>query len=319
VATRLRAEHALIRGLREGGSETELTRAFASVLDVEPRMTSEFLRLVVRAAPYGDRIDLSDLPVELRCSAEERVAEGRADLTLYDPERRWHAIVEIKLYAGYGTDQIHRYLRSFHPTAKWRALVAITRNVPYHGEDADDPCWAGSVRWARLLPALRMLRPSNDALAAQWPLFLDVLEEEGSMGFTNAKPELFEAWARFPDARGHMIDFVDSIREALLDALREELLRPGNGTMARQELAGFAGRGRKQDRVISPALGKVVAGFKVPAGVRPNKLRTDSPKRNPRPRARFGRRDRRRHTDLKLPRPEVWSSEQVPLHQIHDA
>ena len=43
-------EHALIRALRDTRSETELTRALAAVLDAEPEMAAEFVRLVVRKA-----------------------------------------------------------------------------------------------------------------------------------------------------------------------------------------------------------------------------------------------------------------------------
>jgi hypothetical protein len=58
IRGRIRPDHALIRGLRETGSETELTRALASVLGVEPAMASGFLRVVVEAAPHRMRIDL---------------------------------------------------------------------------------------------------------------------------------------------------------------------------------------------------------------------------------------------------------------------
>ena len=102
MAVELGPEHALIRALRNTRSETELTRALAAVLDAEPEMAAEFVRLVVGKAPHGDRVDLGVLPARLRCSAEDKVAEGRADLTFADEGRRWHVIFELKIYAGYG-------------------------------------------------------------------------------------------------------------------------------------------------------------------------------------------------------------------------
>ena len=72
----------------EHWSETELTLALAAVLDAEPEMAAEFVRLVVRKATHADRVDLTALPARLRCSAEDKIAEGRADLTFADKEHR---------------------------------------------------------------------------------------------------------------------------------------------------------------------------------------------------------------------------------------
>jgi hypothetical protein len=179
-------EHALIQALRDAASETELTRALAAVLDAEPEMAAEFVRSVVQKAPHGARVDLTSLPTRLRCRAEEKISEGRADLTFEDEEWRWHVIFELKIYAGYGHDQIGRYLRSFRRSADRHVLASITRDVPTYGDyEAEDARWAGSVQWAKLLPDLSALRPRNLMLAGQWPLFLDVLEKEGSMGFVS--------------------------------------------------------------------------------------------------------------------------------------
>ena len=194
----LAARHALIAGLRHGRSETELTRALASVFTAEPMLGASFLRLVLSHAPQAGGIDLSSLPAALECRAEQALDEGRADLSFTDAAGRWHAIVEIKIYAGYGHDQVGRYLRSLR-SAEHGVVVAVTRDVPTYGESVVDTRWAGSVQWSTLLPGLRRLRPIDPDLAAQWPLFLDVLEAEGDMGFTKANTELFQAWANYPD------------------------------------------------------------------------------------------------------------------------
>lgn len=258
-------KHALIQGLREGGSETELTRAIAAVLSADPEMASAFLRLAVEAAPHGRSIDLSDLPHRLDCVAEARVNEGRADLSFRDESDGWHAIVEIKIYAGYGHEQIHRYLRSLRADERG-VVVAITRDVPTYGDYVDgDPRWAGSVQWGRLLPGLRELRPRDPDLAVQWPLFLDVLEMEGSMGFTKADDRLFRSWADYPSARQHLVEFLDTVRRPLLDSLREALAPvAAHGSKERVEAAEFATRGKVR-RAVVPRLGEVLVGFRVPA------------------------------------------------------
>lgn len=257
----LAARHALIAGLRHGRSETELTRALASVFAVEPLLAVSFLKLVLEHAPRAGGVDLSGLPAEgLECRAERSLEEGRADLSFTDAAGRWHAIVEIKIYAGYGPDQVRRYLRSL-PPVKHGVVVAVTRDVPTYGESTTDKRWAGSVQWSTLLPGLRQLRPVDPDLAAQWPLFLDVLEAEGDMGFTKANDELFRAWANYPIARQHLMEFIDTMRRALLDELRLALVGPGRSGEAAAE---FSTRG-KLERAVIPRLGTIHIGFRVPA------------------------------------------------------
>ena len=250
-------EHALISGLREGGSEVEVTRALASVLAHEKRMAAQFVRLVIESAPRGKRIDLRDLPEELSCVAEQHVAEGIADLTFSDDAGRWHAIVEIKIHAGYGHDQIERYLKSFHADSHRNVLVAITRNVPTYGDsEGEDPHWAGSVRWAKLLARMRELTPANKLLADQWPLFLDVLEKEGSMGFTSPQASLFQAWSQYPQARKHIVDFINTVREPLEQALSAAIAAaPGEKPRPRLVTRG------KSKVAVAKYLGKILVRF----------------------------------------------------------
>ncbi len=262
----LAAKHALLSGLREAGSETELTRVLASLFGADPVMAGAFVRLAVSEAPRGMNIDLGDLPAMLSCVAEKAVSEGRADLSFTDQEGRWHVIVENKVYAGYGHDQIRRYLRSLDGTERG-VVVAITRDVPTYGDlHDDDPRWAGSVRWGQLLPYLRQLPVADPELKRQWPLFLDILEEEGAMGFTRPKSELFRAWADYPASRAHLVDFVDSVRLPLLDALRLVLTGdPDPDSPVRLSAADFATRGKAQ-KAVTPRLGTIRLDFRIPAG-----------------------------------------------------
>lgn len=265
MAVGLTSAHALFQALRDTRSETELTRALAAVLGADPIAAADFVRAVAESAPRAGAAAVDDLPLELLCLAEQRVEQGRVDLEFFDAERTWHVIVEIKVYARYGRDQISRYLESFRGDATRTLLAAITRDVPTYGdlEDAGDPRWLGSVRWAKLLPRLRALPFQDDSLAAQWPLFLDVLEAEGSMGFTRADPDLFAAWGASVPARNHMIDFLDPLWQPMLDALRDALADAGEEG-PRESLAGVFMRGRVQ-RAVHPQLGKVLVRFRVPA------------------------------------------------------
>lgn len=262
---KLDPEHALLQGLREGGDEAELTRAIAAVLSTEREMAADFVKLVLKNCSNAKNLDLSGFPLSLECTTEETVREGRVDLSFVDGAGEWHVIIENKIYASYGRDQIGRYLRSFHEDATRAILAAITRDVPTHGEPGDgEKHWAGSVRWARLLPGLRELKPRNPELARQWPLFFDVLESEGSMGFTQPDMDLFGAWAQYAEARQHMVDFIDAVRRPVLGALRDELASGESNVRAREALADFMTYG-KIKRVVAPRLGKVVIEFKIPA------------------------------------------------------
>jgi hypothetical protein len=247
-----------------------LTQAVASVLAAEPKMAADFVQLVFAAAP--NPVDMTDLPTRLECRAEQVVAEGRADLSFVDEARHWHVLVEIKIYAGYGEDQVGRYIRSLNDAPR-AALVAITRDVPTKDDSAHrDNVWAGSVQWSRLLPGLRALLPEDPDLRRQWPLFLDVLEEEGSMGFTRADAELFRAWAQFPRAQPHLVDFVDSLRRALLEVINHELAARAAGDSSLPADAQEVRSGRA-GRVVTPRHGKIAVGYQIPAALQGERLR----------------------------------------------
>jgi hypothetical protein len=63
----------------------------------------------------------------------------------------------------------------------------------------------------------------NADLDRQWKLFLDVLEEEGSMGFTKPNADLFTAWAQQRGATVHVEGFVEMLRDPILVTLNQVL------------------------------------------------------------------------------------------------
>jgi hypothetical protein len=252
----LEAKHALIGALRDRGRETELTQAIAAVLAADPRMASEFVRLALAKAPRSRGLEIPD---SLACRAEESVEKGRLDLSFSDPTSDFRVAVELKIHAGFQGDQLQRYLDHL-PTNG--SLVAITRDVPTYGDPVeDDPRWHGSVRWGKLLDDLRNLLPADPELARQWPLLLDVLESEGSMGFTTPDPQLFRVFERSREARDHIELFMDSIRMPLLQGLAKTL------GVEETEIA-FEARGKKR-RMVFPAQRMMSVAFRIPPSDKP--------------------------------------------------
>lgn len=210
---------AILRGLRRAGDEPQLTRALAATFQADPQMGAQFVELVLAALAPHRRLSL---PSHLECSTEELVEAGRPDLRFRADG--WDVIVELKIYASYGRDQLDRYL-SVLEDVDGAFLTAITRSVPRYGEpSADgDARWLGSVQWRRLLPGLRGMRSADEQLNSQWPVFLGVLEEEGSMGFTQPKPDLFRVFAQLRETRLHTDEFVEALQMPLLEALVKAL------------------------------------------------------------------------------------------------
>jgi hypothetical protein len=260
----LEPRHRLIEALRVQRDEAQITRAIASVLSSDGTMAAAFVAVVLAGAPRRDRI-VFRVPSELGCRAEESLDDGRADLSFIDSEREHRALLELKVHSGYGDDQILRYLKSLPTDPVKNVLAAITRTVPTYGDEHDDPRWAGSIRWGRLVDGLRGLRPSDDDLAAQWSVLIDVLEQEGAMGFTGDDAEMLAAWAKAAPARDHAEEFVNVLRLPLLDVLRRELVAGGLAQDPLRAASSFS-RGRRGQRVVFPQRGKMQVRFCVPAG-----------------------------------------------------
>jgi hypothetical protein len=195
------------------------------------------------------------LPDSLVCTAEEVVADGRLDLRLTGHE--WDLIVELKIHAGYGRGWLSRYLAARNPV-EHAYVVAVTRSVPLGEPPADRRGgWLGAVRWRALLPGMRRFDFQDPVLGEQWRLFLDVLEEEGSMGFTRADPTLFTIWAQQRVARKHVEELLRLLQPPLLVALQGTL---GGGTDSADSYRTRSGR-----PVVSWAVwGKADLPFRVP-------------------------------------------------------
>jgi hypothetical protein len=168
-----------------------------------------------------DRLDGPFLPAStpLDVIAEEAVRGSRFDLRFRGAG--WDVIVELKIHADYGPGWLDRYRDSL-TQVEHAYVAAITRDIPW-GELPPDQAnrWLGATRWRDLLPGLRTLPVGDPELRTQWLLFLDVLEEEGSMGFTRPDPNLFDDFARARLATGHMEELLRVLERPLLHALRD--------------------------------------------------------------------------------------------------
>jgi hypothetical protein len=242
----------------------------------------DFVQLVVDTAERDGAKDnarrFSDrgIPPDISCRAEEHLRDtddiglGRVDLrfdgTLFT------LFVENKLYSGYGDEQVSRYLRALKrlPPEGRSALVAITRTVPTYGEPAldSDPRWLGSLRWARMLDGLRDLSVGDSRLREQWPLFLDVLDQQGDLGMTTADAELIRAWARYRDGRAHLEGLLDQVWARASEVVQREMVNTYQRRAKKGELADIYRRGKKRQVVVQRDQTRVFLGFCIPAIVK---------------------------------------------------
>lgn len=231
-------QHAILKGLRDPGSETELTRVLAAAFNADPALAAGFVRAALRRSKRPDDPRWDQLPDEFECRSEVQIAEGRVDLEFKSLESGWRVLVELKIDAGYGFEQIERYIRCLDPGDERQVLLSITRDSPKYGDPPLDgrPNWTGSLAWAAILDDLREL-PANRLVGDHWRLLLDILEDEGSMGVTKVKPELLRSWAQAAEARRHAVAFMEGLRSPLLVAV-QEAFEPAFPTLAASERAG---------------------------------------------------------------------------------
>jgi hypothetical protein len=204
----------VLRALRRPRSEVQITATIAAICQ-DRRAASRFVRVVLGSSPRPPGW-LDRLPEELTCSSEREVPDGRVDLRFSDDAQELTVLMELKVDAVFGREQLSRYLGALPADSDRGALVAITKTTPLTGEQkADmDKRWVGSVRWGRILPSLRELAPQPSQVDTQWRMFLDILEEEGAMGYTTPDPELLDAWAKARPAEKHIVRLLDSLYEA---------------------------------------------------------------------------------------------------------
>jgi hypothetical protein len=273
--------HALVWGLRRRADEAQLTQAVAAIARVDPRFGATFVDILLAAAATGALAEnvrafrAEGLPDTLDCRAEASLGEeGRVDLRF--DGRDLTLFVEVKLYSGYGHEQVRRYLHAVRrlPRGTRSALIAVTRAVPTYGEPQldEDERWLGSVRWAHLLGRLQELPIADAQLAAQWRQLLDVLDKQGDLGMTRADADLIRAWARYRQGRDHLSDLLDQVWPRALDVIRAELAARYRRKAPPSELVDVERKGKHRKVIIQRDQTRVFLGFCIPAIVKDSAL-----------------------------------------------
>ncbi|RKQ90930.1 PD-(D/E)XK nuclease superfamily protein [Solirubrobacter pauli] len=270
--------HALVVGLRRPGDEVQLTNVIAAIGAADARFATGFARAVLdqvaddcaytaaaqeRLKPIPDALEVDR---ERRLSDEDGNRLGRIDLIFEEPgeQSQFTLLVENKLYAGYGPEQLARYHRALREVRKRGGrggLVAVTRDVPARGElEPTEEEWLGSIRWARLLPRLRGLSPQDAGVAGQWQRLLEVLDEQGDLGMTTIDADAVRGWAKYSDGRVALRWLLEQVHGETLATLRTELRRYRTGR-SENELAGQL----KASSIVQATVYEVKFGLSVPA------------------------------------------------------
>lgn len=272
-----RSSTAILRVLRSGRDEAQLTQVIAAVASDDDEVAGELARLLVRATPEENgkqREALGPVPSTLRCRPEATLRSsagqrhGRVDLRFDDETREFTLLAELKLHSGYGEEQIQRYQSALNelPTGRRSGLLAVTRNVPGAGEPAaDTPHWLGSLRWTEIYDGLLNLPIKDKELRSQWRLLLSVIEEEEDFGVKELELKELEGWAAYLRTREKLERLIEDVAPKALEHLRELLVeRDAWAGTPKEGTADLLKRGN-ENKVPYPTQTTVQARFFVPA------------------------------------------------------
>lgn len=218
----------LLISLRRQGDEAQLTQALAAFASHDRVFARELLCTWLAFADAEKLDRLGPIPVELECRAEVSYGHhGRIDLEFSGPAESFLVLVELKLFAGYGDDQLLRYVRAAKEAPFERsAVLAVTRNVPSFGENEVDsePEWLGSVRWGKAFDAMAELESAAEPQFSEaWRAFLRACKSKGDFGVV-ADPNDLIAWARYTAGKQALIGIMNELAEPALEAVRSSLI-----------------------------------------------------------------------------------------------
>jgi len=180
-------ETGVLRALHKDTDERQWQRVLALALREDLGNARAFAEAVLRSAAQdktgGQRTaDLLDrLPETVRVFTEQPLHAttrrgspllGRADMVFRSGGRDdWSVVVELKLTAGYGTDQLARYLDYGAPVLS----VVGDREDNAAREVSGHSGWLGEALWRDLQPTLRALRWPRGG-NAMWLALLDGMQ-----------------------------------------------------------------------------------------------------------------------------------------------
>jgi len=107
---------------------------------------------------------------------------GRVDWQFVGPG--FCLIVEVKLGAAVGEDQLERYLRHRAITkgSVTGGLVLLTRDrSPITRKIAKKKRWLGQISWRELLPELENIEPADPTVRAEWQQLIEVIQQPGDL------------------------------------------------------------------------------------------------------------------------------------------
>ena len=176
----------VIRSLRLTTDEVQFGRVLAAICQ-DAVVAGAFATSVIAGAEGGHastRRKVGLVPDDVRCfgerplearmgrrSLKQRAQDsGRVDLDFAGGEG-WRLLVEIKLGAEFGKDQVKRY-------AAQRPVAAIVRDASVASRFRDLPGWVGAASWETLLPDLRSL-PLQRPWREEWHELLRVMDTDG--------------------------------------------------------------------------------------------------------------------------------------------
>lgn len=223
----------VLHALRRKGDEAQVTQVLAAFADADRKFAARLLTVILDHAPEKERVHaLGPIPTELICVAENRLQDagggekGYVDLRFDSHAGDLVILVELKLFSGYGHDQLQRYLDGLAALPSKRgALLAVTRDPPRNGEDVvtNDSRWCGSIRWARMLDDLRAIVHADPLLAQAWVTFLDILRSDGDLGTMDFNKDAIRGWNQAVEGRDTLIAVLTEISDRALEIVRDEL------------------------------------------------------------------------------------------------
>ncbi len=182
---------------RKKGNERQLTDEVGVLCARDPLLARDVARVVLRVAAAGrprSLLDLADrVPEPVTLANEVTIGPkkirrilastgGRVDWQFVGPG--FCLIVEVKLGAAVGEDQLERYLR--HPAitkgSVTGGLVLLTRDrSPITRKIAKKKRWLGQISWRELLPELESIEPADPAVRAEWKQLIEVIQQPGDL------------------------------------------------------------------------------------------------------------------------------------------
>ena len=230
--------HALLKGLREPRSETELTRVLAETLAAHPSLAAGFVKAVLRRSERPDGARRTRLRTSSSVARKCRSRRGGSTWSSgISGGRGWLASTRgaqdrrrLRLRANRALRPLPRSRRRKGGARLDHARRPKVRRRPSTGHRT------GRARSHGRRASTTSAGPADPTVAEQRRLLFDILEDEGSMGVTRVEPELLRALGAGRRSTKHAVAYMEGLRTPLLISL-QEALNPAIPSLAAGERA----------------------------------------------------------------------------------